>query len=737
MDEGDGDGALADGRGDALDGLVADVAGGEHAGHRGFEQERLAFERPSGEVVRREVRAGADEPAAVARERVTEPVGPRRGADKDEQHLGLDLARVAVRSGERDAFEVVAAVARLDRPAQRDLDAVMRLDAVDEVLAHALAQVARADEHRHARGDLGEVERRLPGRVARAHDHDVLVAAALGLGHGRAVVDAAAFQAVGALGGQLAPVDAQRQHQRVARDLAAVGGLHDLVRPVGAERGHLDRRQDLDAEAPRLAHAAPREVGAREAGREAEVVLDPARRAGLPAGRVALDEHGVQPFGGAVDGARQARRPAADDGEVVEGTLGLALQAQRLGERARLRVLHALAAGRDHERQRRVARERPRLLVALDVEEGVGDLVARQEVAQAVAVRAPPVAHDADAAVARPVARAPVGEQVVQDGVEALLGRVPRFEQVVVDAALVDGRDRRVGVGVGREERALGGRRVLGGPAQDVDAAEAGHPLVREHERDGVAALGERPDGVDGLLAGPGADDAVVGAVAAAEVAGDGAEHLGVVVHDDDGGLGGVGAGGVGHNVGERGRLRASVLRGSARCLVRQTSTLDPARTMKTSRRAVASGTTAYPCPVHCPVVIAFRPRLRALAALVALCLSVGPAASALCPHAGADGHADAAQEAAHGTMPELPPCHEVPAPEPAPEDAECASPCCDAAAAPAPKAPPALDLAVAVVAPPPAAAVQAAPLAPETAVRVPPRAPPDGAHLRTVRLRV
>jgi hypothetical protein len=45
VDELDGDGAFADGRGDALDRAVADIAGGEYAGKAGLQQERYPARR--------------------------------------------------------------------------------------------------------------------------------------------------------------------------------------------------------------------------------------------------------------------------------------------------------------------------------------------------------------------------------------------------------------------------------------------------------------------------------------------------------------------------------------------------------------------------------------------------------------------------------------------------------------------------------------------------------------------
>ena len=63
------------------------------------------------------------------------------------------------------------------------------------------------------------------------------------------------------------------------------------------------------------------QLAAGHAGREAEVVLDPHAAAGLAPGRRALEHHGVQPLGGAVDSRGQSRRPGPDDGQVVHRLL--------------------------------------------------------------------------------------------------------------------------------------------------------------------------------------------------------------------------------------------------------------------------------------------------------------------------------------------------------------------------------------------------------------------------------
>ena len=126
--------------------------------------------------------------------------------------------------------------------------------------------------------------------------------------------------------------------------------------------------------------------------------------------------------------------------------------------------------------------------------------------------------------------RRPVRQQVVQDGVEPLPGRSPGLQQVVVQPQVVDAGDRGLRVGVGREEDPARIRVELEHLAQQLRPRHLGHPLVDEEEGDGSPALLELPDGLERLPAGPGLQDAVVAPVTLAQVALDGAEHLGVVV---------------------------------------------------------------------------------------------------------------------------------------------------------------------------------------------------------------
>ena len=84
---------------------------------------------------------------------------------------------------------------------------------------------------------------------------------------------------------------------------------------------------------------------------EAEVVLDPASSAGLPAGRGLFDQHGLQAFGGAVHRGGQAGGPAADDRQVVHLQRRARGQAEHRGQFGVGRIDERLALLGDHHRQ--------------------------------------------------------------------------------------------------------------------------------------------------------------------------------------------------------------------------------------------------------------------------------------------------------------------------------------------------------------------------------------------------
>ncbi len=128
------------------------------------------------------------------------------------------------------------------------------------------------------------------------------------------------------------PLPASRSNPSIdrlpPRDAA---GEDDRPRPqdVAAVEVHLTRRgvdprdrpghEDLGAEPPRLLQRTARQLVARDTRREAEVVLDPGRRAGLAAGRLPLDHDRAQALRRSVHGRGQPGGPGADDHRVVLG----------------------------------------------------------------------------------------------------------------------------------------------------------------------------------------------------------------------------------------------------------------------------------------------------------------------------------------------------------------------------------------------------------------------------------
>ena len=174
--------------------------------------------------------------------------------------------------------------------------------------------------------------------------------------------------------------------------------------------------EDLGAEPARLLQRAARELVAGDARREAEVVLDPRRGAGLAARRLALDHDRAQPLRRAVHGGREPGRPGADDHGVVLGR-------GRLGARGRAaRPPGAAAAAPPSCRRRRGSRGQsssagsgpPHCSAASGVS-GVdppeGDLVAVEEVAQLRAGGVPAVRRPRSRAAAAGRPRCPAGRR--------------------------------------------------------------------------------------------------------------------------------------------------------------------------------------------------------------------------------------------------------------------------------------------------------------------------------------
>ena len=91
---------------------------------------------------------------------------------------------------------------------------------------------------------------------------------------------------------------------------------HDVASVARLQRNRAVGRRQPRAELHGLGHRAAGQLDAADPGRESEVVLDPAGRAGLAAKARAVDHERVKPFGGSVDSGAQTRRAGTDHEQV-------------------------------------------------------------------------------------------------------------------------------------------------------------------------------------------------------------------------------------------------------------------------------------------------------------------------------------------------------------------------------------------------------------------------------------
>ncbi len=236
----------------------------------------------------------------------------------------------------------------------------------------------------------------------------------------------------------------------------------------------------------------------------------------------------------------EAGRTAADDDQVVELGGGCRGQPDVGREFLFTRFEQGCAVRGDDEGQAVPAvsgcRQQPLALGGVDRVPAVGNLVAGEELPYLRRPRRPAVPHHLRARY-RPVVRGPPRlQQIVQDGVELLLRRVPRLEQVVVEVDDVDRVDGGAGVRVrGEQDPARAGVDVQG-LFQEFDAVHLGHAVIGHDHGHQVAPQLQLPQGIEGALTGLGAHDAVGLAVPAPKVARHGTRHSGVVVHGQDDG---------------------------------------------------------------------------------------------------------------------------------------------------------------------------------------------------------
>ena len=256
------------------------------------------------------------------------------------------------------------------------------------------------------------------------------------------------------------------------------------------------RRQDFHAKSLRLHHRAPRQIAAAEPRRKAEIIFDARAHARLAARRFPLDHHRVQAFRRSVHGGGEACRPSADDRQIVEACLRARPQADFLRDLRRGAFEELRPIGKEDDwKTCRFRSESFQKKFGLRIARGnlrvdplVGDVIAREEVAQFIRPGRPSRAEYANSRIGWMVGSLPVAEQIVQLRIEVLGGRVPRLHEKIVDAGLIDGANRGGRVRVCGEQRALGLRVNPHGFLQEVHAVDARHALVRQEQGHAVAA---------------------------------------------------------------------------------------------------------------------------------------------------------------------------------------------------------------------------------------------------------
>src|SRR5919112_4892764 len=232
VDELDGDCALADGRGAALDRAVTNVPGDEDAWHASLKQERFPIWPPALGTLTplHQVRSREDKATFVALYDAFEPLRLRRSPDKDEERMGrrgLGFARRCVLRGY--PFQVIFTLDRDHSCVDQYLDIVPVFYLAHQVIGHALPQVAAPAEDEDSARLLGEEHRGLAGRVRPPDDEYVLAPARKSFRLGCAVVDAAPREMINTWHIQFPVGDACRDDQGVARDLCSVRKGHDAV----------------------------------------------------------------------------------------------------------------------------------------------------------------------------------------------------------------------------------------------------------------------------------------------------------------------------------------------------------------------------------------------------------------------------------------------------------------------------------------------------------------------------
>ena len=246
-----------------------------------------------------------------------------------------------------------------------------------------------------------------------------------------------------------------------------------------------------------MSHGAPREVAAGQARRKAEVVFNSPAQSRLASWRLSFHHDGLQAFRSAIHRGRQSGRTAAHNRQIVEFESRPGAQAESLSQILRTRFGYTLPVREHNQRQLElVGSEALHETVHFFVPAGcvrvqplIGNLVSREKIANVVGLGRPAGPQHANSFEGRMEIRGPIIEQIVQNGEQLLLRRVPGFQQVVIELNVVDGFDRGIGIRVSSEQCPLGVGIKFDRLLKQFHAVHFRHAMIHQQQRHGVVPL--------------------------------------------------------------------------------------------------------------------------------------------------------------------------------------------------------------------------------------------------------
>ena len=315
---GDHHGALADRGRDPLHRTSAGVADGEETRHRRLERPGVRVERPRAAAALFEhVGAGQHEAPLVTQHARVQPVGVRLCADGDEQGVAADdglLTGAAVlrrRRWSRRPSGVNFPIRRRRRllgEHRRHRRPRARRSGTSDMLSarFALRTMSETPPRRSAPGEAP------PARGVAAAD-DVHDAAGLRLASTAERRRTRPTRRSRSSPRQVEPPvgDPRRRHHRPGLQRLAGGDAEHGTRPSSIPMPTTSRVcANCAPKHPGLLVRALRQLGAGDPAGEAEIVADERARSGLPADRLALEHHDVEPLRAAYTAAARPPGPA-------------------------------------------------------------------------------------------------------------------------------------------------------------------------------------------------------------------------------------------------------------------------------------------------------------------------------------------------------------------------------------------------------------------------------------------